>query len=93
MLNSDVIQPIGKIFPASAGLRIRFGKPLDFSRYADSAGDRLVERAITDEIMYELMVLSGREYVDVYAALVKSAASTPPPATPAPPAATLARAA
>jgi 1-acyl-sn-glycerol-3-phosphate acyltransferase len=27
---------------------------------------------VTDEIMYELMELSGREYVDVYAQKVKS---------------------
>ena len=36
------------------------------------AGDRFVERAVTDEIMYELMELSGREYVDVYAQKVKT---------------------
>ncbi len=74
MLNSDVIQPTGKILPRVMRVKIRFGKPLDFaSRYPGKAGDRLVERAITDEIMYELMELSGREYVDVYAQKVKLA--------------------
>ena len=29
---------------------------------------------MTDEIMYELMQLSGQEYVDIYAAKVKKAA-------------------
>ena len=53
---------------------MRFGKPLDFSRYEGMAGDRFVERSMTDEIMYELMQLSGQEYVDVYAAKVKKAA-------------------
>jgi 1-acyl-sn-glycerol-3-phosphate acyltransferase len=43
------------------------GEPLDFSRYSDIANDRQVERAITDEVMYALMELSGQEYVDVYA--------------------------
>jgi 1-acyl-sn-glycerol-3-phosphate acyltransferase len=33
--------------------------------------DRLVQRSVTDEIMYELMRLSGQEYVDEYAAVVK----------------------
>ncbi|MEX2557419.1 MAG: 1-acyl-sn-glycerol-3-phosphate acyltransferase, partial [Actinomycetota bacterium] len=28
-------------------------------------------RSITDEIMYELMLLTGQEYVDEYAAKVK----------------------
>jgi 1-acyl-sn-glycerol-3-phosphate acyltransferase len=37
------------------------------------AGDRFIERAVTDEIMYELMQLSGREYVDIYAQKVKAA--------------------
>ena len=50
---------------------VRFGRPLDFSRYEGLAGDRFVERSITDEIMYEIMELSGQEYVDVYGATVK----------------------
>jgi 1-acyl-sn-glycerol-3-phosphate acyltransferase len=79
MLNSDVIQPPGKILPKIKRVRIRFGPPLDFSRYAGMAGDRFVERAITDEIMYELMELSGREYVDVYAATLKQAPAVPVP--------------
>ena len=35
-------------------------------------GDRFVLRSITDEIMYELMVLSGQEYVDQYATKAKA---------------------
>jgi 1-acyl-sn-glycerol-3-phosphate acyltransferase len=50
---------------------VRFGTPLDFSRYEGLSGDRFVERSITDEIMYEIMTLSGQEYVDVYGAQVK----------------------
>ncbi|MEU8297218.1 lysophospholipid acyltransferase family protein [Micromonospora sp. NPDC048909] len=71
MLNADEIQPPGKLIPKIARVRIRFGAPLDFSRYQGLAGDRFVERAVTDEIMYELMELSGREYVDVYAQKLK----------------------
>ncbi|TDC37138.1 lysophospholipid acyltransferase family protein [Micromonospora sp. KC213] len=80
MLNSDEIQPTGQIVPNLGRVRIRFGAPLDFSRYAGMAGDRFVERAVTDEIMYELMELSGREYVDMYAAKLKNQ----PPADRAP---------
>ena len=50
---------------------MRFGKPLDFSRYAGMENDRYILRSITDEIMYELMLLSRQEYVDVYAATMK----------------------
>jgi 1-acyl-sn-glycerol-3-phosphate acyltransferase len=85
MLNADEIQPPGKVMPRLLRPKIRFGRPLDFSRYAGMSGDRFIERAVTDEIMYELMTLSGREYVDVYAQKVKAqqakaAASTEAPA-------------
>ena len=50
---------------------IKIGKPLDFSRYEGMEGDRFVLRSITDEIMYELMDLSGQEYVDIYAQVAK----------------------
>ncbi len=73
MLNTDVIQPTGKLIPKVMRVKIRFGAPLHFGRYAGQLGDRLVERAITDEIMFELMELSGREYVDVYAQKAKLA--------------------
>jgi len=52
-------------------VQVKFGTPLDFSRYEGMSGDRFVERSITDEIMYEIMELSGQEYVDVYGATVK----------------------
>jgi 1-acyl-sn-glycerol-3-phosphate acyltransferase len=91
MLNADEIQPIGKIIPRIRRAKIRFGRPLDFSRYQGMAGDRFIERAVTDEIMYELMTLSGREYVDIYAQKVKAAASAAPTApAPAKPTADLA---
>ncbi len=31
-----------------------------------------IERAIVDEVIYELMRLSGQEYVDIYAADAKN---------------------
>jgi len=83
MLNADEIQPPGKVIPKIKRVRIRFGEPIDFSRYAGMSGDRFVERAVTDEIMYELMELSGREYVDIYAQKAKNlAARVPAPAEP-----------
>jgi 1-acyl-sn-glycerol-3-phosphate acyltransferase len=77
LLNTDQIQPTGTTIPKILRPHIRFGRPLDFSRYAGGRGDRLVERAITDEIMFELMALSGRPYVDVYASTLKTATAGP----------------
>ncbi|HEY3748091.1 MAG TPA: lysophospholipid acyltransferase family protein [Pseudonocardiaceae bacterium] len=71
MVGTDKANPIGSKMWRPYPIRIRIGKPLDFSRYDGLAGDRFVERSITDEIMYALMELSGQEYVDVYAAKVK----------------------
>jgi len=74
MIDTDTIQPTGRVIPKFRPRPgVRFGQPLDFSRYEGMAGDRFVERSMTDEIMYELMLLSGQEYVDLYAASVKKA--------------------
>jgi 1-acyl-sn-glycerol-3-phosphate acyltransferase len=71
MVNTDRLQPPGQVVPKLVRPEVRFGKPLDFSRYEGMESDRLVLRAITDEIMYELMRLSGQEYVDIYATKAK----------------------
>jgi 1-acyl-sn-glycerol-3-phosphate acyltransferase len=51
---------------------VRIGKPLDFSRYEGMEDDRFVLRSVTDEVMYELMLLSRQEYVDMYATSMKN---------------------
>ncbi|MCU0301687.1 MAG: 1-acyl-sn-glycerol-3-phosphate acyltransferase [Candidatus Nanopelagicales bacterium] len=84
MIGTDRIQPTGQKVPNLAPLEIRIGPPLDFSRYAGMEDDRFVLRSMTDEIMYELMLLSGQEYVDVYASRAKElirryGTSTPTP--------------
>ena len=72
MVNTDVIQPTGKKIPRLGRVGVRIGSPLDFSRYAGMESDRFVLRSVTDEIMYELMLLSGQEYVDQYATKAKA---------------------
>lgn len=71
MIGTDKVQPIGKRLPNIRRIGMIFGEPLDFSRYQGMADDRLIQRSVADEIMYELMRLSGQEYVDEYAAVVK----------------------
>ena len=67
VIGTDVIAPPGKIFGKIVRPGVKFGAPLDFSRYEGMEDDRYILRAITDEIMYEMMRLSGQEYVDLYA--------------------------
>lgn len=71
MIGTDKVQPIGKRLPNIRRIGMIFGEPLDFSRYQDQAEDRDIQRKVTDQIMFELMRLSGQEYVDEYAAVVK----------------------
>lgn len=72
MMNTGVLQPIGKKLPRIGRVHIRLGEPIDFSRYAGLSGERPVERAVTDEIMYALMELSGQDYIDEYASKKKA---------------------
>lgn len=71
MIGTDKVQPIGRRIPNIRRIGIIFGEPMDFSRYKGLENDRFVQRSVTDEIMYELMRLSGQEYVDTYASTVK----------------------
>jgi 1-acyl-sn-glycerol-3-phosphate acyltransferase len=95
MIGTFEVQPQGKVIPRVKRIGMRFGAPLDFSRYAGLEDDRFVLRSMTDEIMYELMLLSNQEYVDIYAAKAKAdlaaarkvsppPSPTPPPASPPP---------
>jgi len=74
-IGTNKLNPIGSRMWRPHHVHIRIGEPLDFSRYAGMAGDRFIERSMTDEIMYTLMELSGQTYVDVYAASVKERAA------------------
>ncbi|QZY28000.1 lysophospholipid acyltransferase family protein [Nocardioides coralli] len=74
VLRTDVVAPPGKKFGTVTRPGVRFGRPLDFSRYEGMENDRYILRSITDEIMYEIMRLSGQEYVDTYAARAKEEA-------------------
>ena len=86
IIGSFDVQPHNKKLPRVRGVRVgvRFGRPLDFSRYEGKEDDRFVLRSITDEIMYELMLLTGQEYVDEYAAKVKEQMKKAALETPAP---------
>jgi 1-acyl-sn-glycerol-3-phosphate acyltransferase len=75
VIGTDVIAPPGRIVKRIVSPTVRFGPPLDFSRYTGMSEDRFILRSITDEIMYAIMELSGQEYVDMYAPAAKEAAA------------------
>ena len=72
MIDTDKAQPIGTRIPRIRRVGIRVGKPMDFTRYRGLERDRFVLRAVTDEIIYALKELSGQEYSDEYASVVKA---------------------
>ncbi|AOP46820.1 lysophospholipid acyltransferase family protein [Streptomyces lydicus] len=74
MVGTDKVQPGGKGRPRIAPVTVRFGEALDFSRYDGMDRDRYVLRAVTDEVMSDVMELSGQEYVDIYATKARAAA-------------------
>jgi 1-acyl-sn-glycerol-3-phosphate acyltransferase len=66
LLGTDKVQPVGAKLPRIAPVEVRFGRPLDFSRYEGLENSAAIRRAVTDEIMDAIAELSGAEYVDSY---------------------------
>jgi 1-acyl-sn-glycerol-3-phosphate acyltransferase len=73
--------PDGRLYRGKTGVArpephigpgVRFGEPLDFSRYHGREADGPLLRTITDEIMQAIAVLSGQEYVDIDARRAKA---------------------
>ena len=71
MIGTDKVTPPGTTKFRSAKVVVKVGKPMDFSRFDGLGGNRFIERAVADEVMYELMQLSGQEYVDIYGSSLK----------------------
>ena len=71
LIGTYELMPYDRKIPKTGRVEVRFGKPLRFDRHFDTPADRFVLRSVTDEIMYEIMLLSGQEYVDEYASKVK----------------------
>jgi 1-acyl-sn-glycerol-3-phosphate acyltransferase len=77
MIDTFQFQPTGTLRP-NPRFRpgVRFGEPLDFSRYHGQQADAKLLRTITDEIMQAIQKLSGQEYVDVDARRAKTELTT-----------------
>ncbi len=70
LVGTEDVMPKNAKLPRLMGrpkVLVRFGRPLDLTRFAGQERDRFVLRSITDELMYEIMQLSGQEYLDEYA--------------------------
>jgi 1-acyl-sn-glycerol-3-phosphate acyltransferase len=72
MIDTDKVQPLGSKYPKIHRVGVKFGKPLDFSRFAGMEGERAVLRSVTDQIIYRIKELSGQRYEDVYASTIRN---------------------
>ena len=78
MIGTNKVNPPGTSMLRFGKVTVRFGKPMDFSRFDGLAGNRFIERAVVDEVIYELMGLSDQEYVDIYASTLKNGNGSAP---------------
>jgi 1-acyl-sn-glycerol-3-phosphate acyltransferase len=76
MINTFKFQPPGTLWP-NWRIRpgVRFGEPLDFSKYNGRESDGRLLRTVTGEIMQAIAKLSGQEYVDIDARHAKQGGS------------------
>ena len=67
MVGTFEVQPTGKVLPRIKRVKVVYGAPMDFSEFAEQSKDPVVLRNITNQVMQALQVLSGQEYVNIYA--------------------------
>ena len=68
IIGTREIQPPDKVMPRFfRECTMKFGRPIDVSRYAERSGDHMVLREITDELMFEIRELTNQEYRNTYA--------------------------
>lgn len=71
VIDTDISHKLLGLIPWADHPVVRFGTPIDVSRYAGAENDRAVLRWITDEVMAAIQQLSGQVYVDAYGTSIK----------------------
>jgi 1-acyl-sn-glycerol-3-phosphate acyltransferase len=71
MSGTDRVLPPGRTVPRITSVRIRIGEPLTFKGYEGQPSGAPQRRAVTDEVMKSIQVLTGQEYVPMYASVRK----------------------
>jgi 1-acyl-sn-glycerol-3-phosphate acyltransferase len=63
--DTERIMPVGARFPRVVRPGVRFGKPIDYTAYADMPAAK-GRRALVDDLMREIQGLSGQEFTGTY---------------------------
>jgi 1-acyl-sn-glycerol-3-phosphate acyltransferase len=81
LIGTREVQPPDRAAPRPfRTVTVRFGPPVEVSKYLDRVDDRMVLRQIIDEVMFEIRDLTGLDYDPTYATKPAQAsvdASTP----------------
>ncbi|OZG50993.1 lysophospholipid acyltransferase family protein [Bombiscardovia coagulans] len=72
LIGTRELQRPGQSIPSKGKTRIIFGKPIEVRRQSVNQITREEIRDLTNQMMREINRLSGQEYVDVYAQVVKN---------------------
>ncbi|MFE9929935.1 lysophospholipid acyltransferase family protein [Streptomyces sp. NPDC005533] len=75
LVGTERVHPAGAKRLYVARFEAHFGAPMTFPEHSGCESDRRTRRAVTNRITREISALSGQEYVDTYAATVKSRAA------------------
>jgi 1-acyl-sn-glycerol-3-phosphate acyltransferase len=68
LFGTEQVQPIGARVPRlGAKVEVRFGEPLDLSKWDGTPVDSRILREITAALMTEIQKITGQEYVGRYA--------------------------
>ncbi|MFF4430180.1 lysophospholipid acyltransferase family protein [Streptomyces sp. NPDC001513] len=76
LVGTKRVHPAGAKRLCVARFEAHFGTPMTFPEHSGGESDRRTRRAVTNRITQEISALSGQEYVDTYAATVKSRAAS-----------------
>ncbi len=81
IIGTSSVQPIGaRLMKPFKKVEIRFGEPIELAeRFGSRKDDPLSYRQATDEIMFAIVQLSGKQYVDRYASRDKAVLAGPAP--------------
>jgi 1-acyl-sn-glycerol-3-phosphate acyltransferase len=75
LIGTREVMPKGAKVPKLRGrVTVRFGLPMTFEKYQGEETNRRILRKMTDEIMFEIMALTGQKYMDEYATKIPTVA-------------------
>ncbi|NEG70134.1 lysophospholipid acyltransferase family protein [Bifidobacterium choloepi] len=72
IIGSRELQMPGQVIPNKGHSRVIYGKPIEVEKVPSEAVTHDMLRELTDRVVREIQKLSGQEYVDEYAQVVKA---------------------